>query len=104
MTDNEYRQMRKNQERRQEEAAVCHHQTNELNKVRKVNQQSQNPNRVLLCACGTGIKCDGICRELHLYRPRLANPAAKKADKKAEPVRTQWAEKCPESYEQPVKS
>jgi len=60
---------------------------------RKQNQQTE-----LLCACN-GLKCDGICREQHLYRPRFANP---KAATKGAVSRTQWADKCPSAYEKPV--
>ena len=59
------------------------------------NDEKQVPK--LLCSCN-GLKCDGICRATHLNRPRFANPKPKKNV----PVNKQWAEKCPEAYEQPV--
>jgi len=51
----------------------------------------------LLCAC-TGLKCEGICRKLHLHRPRFASPTAKNTGKTANMKPTQWAKRCPESY------
>ena len=58
---------------------------------------TQNDN--LICACGNGLKCEGICREQHLHRPRMANPTVKKDAG----VPKSWADKCPESYELPRK-
>lgn len=84
----------------QEDAFHAHHQIGEK-PTRKPKMQSQ-----LFCACGNGLKCEGICREQHLYRARYASPMIKtKAAKSFVPAtRTQWADKCPESYEIPVKS
>lgn len=49
----------------------------------------------LFCACN-GLKCDGICRELHLNRPRFANPKTKKNNIA---LSIAWAKRCPEAYE-----
>ena len=57
--------------------------------VRKPKQ-----NQELFCACN-GLKCAGICRELHLYRKRMANP---KVAAKGAKITKSWAEKCPEAY------
>lgn len=56
-------------------------------------QSSAQDDNNLLCAC-TGLACEGVCREMHLHRPRFANPTAKKDAG----VQKSWAEKCPEAY------
>lgn len=79
-----------------ENAFVSHHQVNEaarsLRKLSDAIRNQQEPE--LFCACNS-LKCDGICRELHLNRPRFANPTAKKDSG----VKKMWTEKCPEAYE-----
>ena len=59
-----------------------------------------NQNDNLMCACGNNLKCEGICREQHLYRPRYTNSTIKKDVG----VSKSWADKCPEAYELPRKS
>jgi len=61
----------------------------------KPNQQIRSKdNQELFCACN-GLKCAGICRELHLHRERMANP---KVTAKGAKITKSWAEKCPEAY------
>ena len=59
---------------------------------KKSNHNKQN--KELLCACN-GLACEGVCRETHLNRPRLANPTAKNQM----PLVKSWAKRCPEAYE-----
>ena len=62
----------------------------------KPNQQIKSKDdRKLLCACGG--RCEGVCREQHLHRPRFANP---KATAKGAIGQTQWAKRCPSAYEE----
>lgn len=44
----------------------------------------------ILCACN-GLKCEGICRELYLDKPRITK------SKTGSPV--VWSKRCPEAYE-----
>ena len=71
-------------------------QSENRNDCRELKQKSkQKQSQELFCACN-GLKCDGICRELHLYRERFAGV---KGDSRGTPVNRQWAEKCPSAYE-----
>lgn len=101
---NSIQQMRKEQkshrESQQEMAARCHHQkSNDKNEIhfqkKFLGQESQN----LLCASGG--KCAGICRELHLHRPRYAGVKAGVKDERGQAGRRQWAKRCPSAYEPP---
>jgi len=68
-------------------------QSDNRNDARRKAVQATQSDDNMLCAC-TGLMCEGICRELHLHRPRFANPTAKKDAA----VNTSWTTKCPESY------
>ena len=67
----------------------------------KPKQQDQE----LMCACGSNVKCDGICRELYLHRPRMTNPMVKTKQAKNYIAGVQknknWADRCPSAYEKP---
>ena len=83
---------------RQEMGFAAVHQFRELGATSKrLRQNDEKQVQELFCSCN-GLKCDGICRETHLNRPRFANPKPKKNV----PLNKMWAEKCPEAYEQPV--
>jgi len=83
-----------------ERIATTHNQTGRDKQIddriygqRKAAQAAQSDDN-LLCACN-GLACEGVCREQHLHRPRVANPTATK--KEADVVKS-WAAKCPEAY------
>jgi len=57
---------------------------------RRVERQESE----LLCASGG--RCEGICREQHLNRPRFAGV---KMPKNPNEKRKPWAERCPSAYE-----
>ena len=64
---------------------------------KRPNQQTKpKQDQELLCACGG--KCEGICREQHLYRERTANPTAKAKGAVGIKSWTNPPNQCPESY------
>lgn len=71
--------------------AVSHRQ--KFNKPSKVVSSGFG----LLCASGG--KCEGICREEHLHRPRYAGVKAGVKDERGQSGQSQWAERCPSAYE-----
>ena len=86
-----FEQDRKRQIANLEMMAATHNQINDrVEGMRNRSKQDDN----LLCACN-GLACEGVCRETHLHRPRLANPTAKNQT----PLRKSWAKRCPEAYE-----
>ena len=87
--------MNPKRENQREVTFNVHRQFNEKPQPQPKQQQDQE----LMCACGSDVKCEGICRELYLHRPRMANPTAKKDTG----VQKSWADKCPEAYELPKK-
>jgi hypothetical protein len=68
---------------------------------RAKRQKSKNQPKAEL-QCASGGKCEGICRELHLHKPRYAGvKSSKKGDSRGTPVPSQWAERCPSAHEKP---